>query len=157
MTAHHGVGLDNCHHDTGRQLDREGRTFIQHDIAHHPVAQKIGGVADRLAGDRDLLKGVVVHEGRLAVLHEQKLHLLLVEADTLDGLLGAKALVELAAAAQVAQLHLSEGAALAGLDQLALQHEPEFVLVFEDVARLKVDGVDFHGGISEERARQKLT
>jgi hypothetical protein len=29
--------------------------------------------------------------------------------------------------------------------------------MFEDVARLKIDGVDFHGGVSEERARLKLT
>ena len=82
----------------------------------------------------------------------QKLHVLLVEADALDGLLGAEALVQLAAAAQIAQLDLGEGAAFAGLDQFALQHEPELVLVFEHVARLEVDGVDLHGRVSGREA-----
>jgi len=89
----------------------------------------------------------------VTALHEQKLHFLFVEADSLDRFLGAEALVELCAAAQVAQFDLGKGAALAGLDQFALEHEPELVLVFEHVARLEVDGVDLHGRGPGERAQ----
>jgi hypothetical protein len=39
---------------------------------------------------------------------------------------------------------LGEGTALAGLNQFTLQHEPELVLVLENIARLDVDGIDFH-------------
>src|SRR5215469_8847740 len=144
LSAHNRVCLDDFHCDVRRQFDGDRRALVEHDGADHTVTQKIGGLADRLARDRDLLEVIVVHEGRLAVFHEQELHLLLVEADTLDSLLCAEALVEFRAAAQVAQLHLRKGAAFAGLDQLALQHEPQLVLVFEDVAGLKVDGIDLH-------------
>jgi len=127
--------------------------WVEAEKAGVPIAMlatdslaEIGRIADQVARHADLLEAVIVHEGRLVALHIEELHVLLVEADALDGLLGAKALVELGAAAQVAQLHLGERTSLPRLDQLALQHEPEFVLVFEDVARLKVDGVDFHGG-----------
>jgi len=58
--------------------------------------------------------------------------------------LGTETLVQFGPAAQIAQLDLSEGAALAGLDQFALQHEPELVLVLENIAWLDVDGIDFH-------------
>ena len=81
----------------------------------------------------------------------EELHVLLVEPDALDRLLGAEALVELGAAAQVAHLDLGEGAALAGLHQLALQHEPQLALMLEHIARLDVDGVDLHGDRSRER------
>ena len=117
---------------------------MQHHLADHSFAQKIGGVADRLARDRYLLEGIVVHERRQTAVHEQKLHFLLVEAHPFDGFLGSEPLVQLRPAAQIAQLDLREGAALAGLNQFALQHEPELVLVLENVAWLDVDGIDFH-------------
>ena len=109
-----------------------------------PSLQEIGGVADHLARHRDLLVAVAVHEGRLVALHEEELHFLFVETDPLDGLLGAEALVELGSAAQIAHFDLSEGAALAGLDQLALQDDPELALMFENIAGLDIDGVDLH-------------
>ena len=52
---------------------------------------------------------------------------------------------------------LGKGATLAGLDQLAFQHEPQLVLVFEDVARLDVDGVDLHCCGLGERTEFNLT
>src|SRR5205823_7880054 len=79
-----------------------------------------------------------------SAVHEQELHFLLVETYPLDRLLGSKTLVQFRPAAQIAQLDLREGAALAGLNQFALQHEPELVLVLEHIARLDVDGIDFH-------------
>ena len=109
-----------------------------------PSCRKSAGSPISLARHGDLLERVVVHEGRLAALHVQELHLLLVEPDALDGFLGAEPLGRFVAAAQVAHLDLGEGAALAGLHDLALEDEPELVLVFEDIARLQIDRVDFH-------------
>ena len=80
----------------------------------------------------------------MVAVHIEELHLLLVEAHALHRLLRAEALVELGAAAQVAHLDLGERAALAGLDQLAPEHDPQLALMFEDEARLDVDGIDLH-------------
>src|SRR5262249_47250289 len=85
-----------------------------------------------------------VHERCLTTVHEQKLHFLLVEPHPLDSLLRAETFVEFRAATQIAQFDLSKGATLPRLHQFSLQHEPELVLVLENVARLDVDGIYFH-------------
>ena len=71
-----------------------------------PSLQEIGGLADHLAVDRDLLEGLVVHERRLVAVEIEELHLLLVEPDALDGLLGAKALVGLVAASRRSRISI---------------------------------------------------
>ncbi len=122
-----------------------------------PSRRKSAGSPIVSVGIETCSKAVVVHECRLAALGIEKLHLLFVEADAFDGFLGAEAVVELDPAAQVAHLDLGKGAALAGLDQLALQHDPQLALVFEDIARLDVDGVDLHDlGILVGRDRARL-
>src|SRR5271155_3510826 len=152
LAPHDRIGFDDFHYHIRRQLDRQCGALVQHHLADHGFAQKIGWVADRLARDRDLLEGVVVHKRRQAAVHKQELHFLLVEAHPLDRFLGSEALVQFRPAAQIAQLDLGEGAAFAGLNQFALQHEPELVLVLEHVARLDIDGIDFHWRGSREGA-----
>src|SRR3546814_18351005 len=76
---------------------------------------------------------------------------LLIEAHALDVLAGAEALVQLGAVADVLQLALQVGAALAGLGVLDLHSAPQAALVFDDVARADRVAVDLHEGIVRER------
>jgi hypothetical protein len=64
----------------------------------------------------------------------QELLVLLLQPHALDLVGGAEALVQLGAVAQVLQLHLGEGAALAGLHMVDLHRDPEPVIVLEHVA-----------------------
>src|SRR5690606_22582488 len=76
-----------------------------------------------------------------------------VEANALDRFLGPEALVRLRPCLEVAHFDLGEGAALAGLDKLALEDDPEPPSVLQDIAWLDVNGVDLHGqAFSNRRA-----
>src|SRR5262249_32843172 len=81
----------------------------------------------------------------------------LVELHALDGLLGAVALVCLGAGLEVSHLHLREGAALAWLNQLALEHDPKLAGMLQHVARLDVDGIDLHGSALEIRRARRAS
>src|SRR5579883_2303047 len=157
LAAHHRIGLNHGHHDGLRQGHRHGRALVELDGHHHVFLEEVRGLADQRAVDHDLLVGLGVHEGHVVALDEQELHLLLVELHALHGLLGAVALVGLRPGLEVAHLDLREGAALARLDQLALQHDPELARVLEDVAGLDVDGVDLHGLALEIRKSRRAT
>src|SRR5487761_686316 len=47
LAAHDRIGLDDRHHHAGRQFDRQRLALVEHDVADHALAQKIGGLADR--------------------------------------------------------------------------------------------------------------
>ena len=79
------------------------------------------------------------------VLGEQELEILGIEPDALDLFRRAEANVVLAAVAQVLQLHLHVGAALAGLGVLNLDGAPDAAFIFQDVAGTNFDRVDLHG------------
>src|SRR3546814_19838900 len=77
----------------------------------------------------DLLEVLGVHEGVVLALGEQELIVLLVETHPLDRLAGAEALVELGAVADVLELDLEIGAALAGLGVHGIHRPPEAALM----------------------------
>jgi len=108
----------------------------------HPVLQERAPVAEDLGGQLDLLVGLGVHEDQVLVLLVKELLILLFEADTLDLVGAAEPLVELGTVAQVAQLHLREGAALAGLDVIHLHRGPEAAIVLQDIAGTYLVSVD---------------
>src|SRR6185437_14080955 len=145
LPLYHWVGLDELHRDGLRQAHGERCALIELDGADHAFAEEIGGLADHLARDGELLVILIVHEGRHVAVEIEELHFLLVEADALHGLLRAEALVELRAATKITHLHLRKGAALSRLHQLAAHHQPELALMLQDIARLDVDGIDLHG------------
>src|SRR5208282_2900794 len=70
---------------------------------------------------------------------------ILLDLQLLDGVGGAPALVGLAAALEVAHLDLDEGAALAGRDDLDLEHGPLPAVVLDDVAGADQVGLELHG------------
>ena len=117
---------------------------MQLDRDHHAVLQEGGAVADEILLQLELLVGLGVHEHqRLALLVEEG-EILLLEPDFFDRLGRAETLVELGAVDQVLQLDLIIGAALAGLDMVALDRRPEAALMLDDIARTDFVAVDFH-------------
>ena len=95
----------------------------------------------------DLLEALLVHQVELAALLVEELVLFLLEANALDRLGGAEALVQLGAVDQVLELDLLIGGALARLDVLGPGHHPDPILVLEHVARADLVAVDLHGSM----------
>ena len=85
-----------------------------------------------------------VHEYKRVALLVEEGEILLFEADLFDGFSGAKALVELGAVEEVLQFDLVVGAALAGLDCVRPDGDPEAAIMFDHIARTDFIAVDFH-------------
>src|SRR3546814_17670266 len=90
---------------------------------------------------------LIVHEGQHVAFDVEILVVLLVEAHALDVLAGAEALVQLGAVADVLQLALQVGAALAGLGVLDSHRAPQPALVLDDVAGADRVAVDILWGL----------
>ena len=69
---------------------------------------------------------------------------LLLQADALDGLGGAKAFIELAPINDVLKFDLIKGAALPWFDRITLYRNPERVLVLDNISLADFIAVHFH-------------
>ncbi len=145
LALHHRVGLDHLHDHAVRQADADRLAFVALHRDDHAVLQKDGRIADHVGVEGELLVGFLIHEGVLVAVGEEELVFLLVEAHALDGLGGAEALVELGAVADVLELDLQIGPALAWLGVLDLDRSPETALMLDDVARTDGVAVYLHG------------
>ena len=81
-----------------------------------------------------LLVALGVHQHQVGAVGVGVGELLLLGHQPLDRVGGAPALVGLVAGLEVAHLHLDEGAALAGGDDLLLQHGPATAFVLDDLS-----------------------
>jgi hypothetical protein len=145
LALHHGVGLDHLHGHRLRQHDADRVALVGLDGHGHAVLQEADGLADQVAVERDLLVAVLVHEGQHVAFGVEELVVALVEAHPLDVLARPEALVQLGAVADVLELDLQVGAALAGLGVLDLDGAPQAALVLDDVAGTDGVAVDLHG------------
>jgi hypothetical protein len=145
LALHHRIRLDDLHgHGVGQKhADRVALVGLDGD--DHAVLQELRRLADQVARHGDLLEGLLVHEGQQVALGIEVLIFLLVEPHALDILAGAKALVQLGAVADVLELDLQVGAALAGLGVLDLDCAPQAPLVLDHVAGTDRVAVDLHG------------
>jgi len=156
LPLHDGVGLDHRADRALRQGHSDHLALDQVHGADHVVGQEVRGLADQVAVDRGLLEALLVHEGVGVAVVEEILHLLLVGAQLLDGLVGAQLDVGLGASARVAHLDLVEGRALPGADHVVLHDAPDLAVVLDDVAGAHGTADDFHGSASSglgEKAR----
>jgi hypothetical protein len=144
LALHHGIGLDDLHDHGFRKRDRDHRPFIARNRHHHAFLEEHGRFADQLGIERDLLVGLLLHEGVVVAGREQILVFVLVQAHALDRLRGAEALVQLGTGADVLKLDLEIGTALARLGVHGLDRAPELALVLDDVAGLNGVAVDLH-------------
>src|SRR6185369_11359011 len=95
LALHDGIGFDDFHDDGLGQADRDRRTLIARDGDHHAFLQEHRRLADQIGVQRDLLEGLLLHEGVVVAVREQELVVVLVQPHALDRLGGAEALVEL--------------------------------------------------------------
>ena len=102
-------------------------------------------LADQIAREAGLLVGVLIHEVEQPAVFVEVLELLLVEAGALDVLGRPEALVQLGPVAQVLELDLEVGAALAGLGVLNFHRDPEAILMLDHHAGADGVAVDLHG------------
>ena len=85
-----------------------------------------------------------MHERQHVTVGEQELVVDLIEADPLHAFISAEPLVHLGAVANVLELYLRKGAALAGLNLLQLDRTHQSALVLDDIAGADGVTVDFH-------------
>ena len=102
-------------------------------------------LADQVAREAGLLVGVLIHEVEQIAVLVEVLVALLIEADALHVLGRPEALVELGPVAQVLELDLEVGAALAGLGVLNFHRDPEAIQVLDHHAGADGVAVDLHG------------
>ena len=138
LALHHRIGLGDRQRHLVGQRDADRPLLIELDRHHHAVLQEGGALADEILLQFELLVAFRVHEHQRVALLVEEGEILLLEADLLDRLGRAEALVELGAVDQVLQLDLVVGAALAGLDRVGPDRHPEAAIVLDDVA-----GTDF--------------
>ena len=81
-----------------------------------------------------LLVALGVHQHEVGAVGVGVGELLFLGHQPLDGIGGAPALVGLVAGLEVAHFHLDEGAALAGGDDLLLEHRPATAFVLDDLS-----------------------
>ncbi len=139
--SHHG------HLDGGGQLDADGLAVVEADLDEQVGREVLDGVAERVALERGLLVGVLVHEVVVVAVVVEELHLDGVDVDAVDGVGRAEALGVHGAGADVLELGLDEGAQVAGRAVLDREDQVEVVLELDDHA-----GAHLCGGNRQERA-----
>ena len=111
----------------------------------HPLVHEDHPLTDHVARDAGLLVGVLIHEVEQGAVLVEVLVALLVEAGALDALGRPEPFVQLAPTAQVLELDLEVGAALAGLGVLNFHRDPEAILMLDHHAGADGVAVDLHG------------
>src|SRR6185295_7156756 len=91
LDAGHGLLDDQV--DSGRQLDADRLDVVELDADDRVGDQVVLRVAERLAGDMDLLVGRRIHEIEMVAVVVEVLHLPLVEDGALDVFLGAELVI----------------------------------------------------------------
>ena len=104
--------------------------------------QEGAAIAKKVGVQFGLLEGLAVHEHQTAVGFIKELLVLLIQADPLHLVFRTEAFVQLAPVAEVFQLHLREGAALAGLHMVDLHGGPKPAIMFQHVAGTNFVAVD---------------
>ena len=127
------------------QGDAQDAAFVTFDGDRHAVLQ-IGRLITQLIGIYfHLLIAFRIHEGIAVAVTKQELILPLIQADFLDVFRGAEAFVQFAAVAQIAQLDLQVGPALARLSVGDFHRPPQSALVLDHIAGPNGVAIDPHG------------
>src|SRR6267142_2316167 len=137
------LGVDHGEHHGRRQLHADGAVVVEVDL-DVGVGKQVAGLAlEEVRRQRELLVVFLVHEDVAVAVLVEVLHVARVDERPLDLVLGAEALVGLGARLDVLHLHLHEGAAAAAhVHVIALQHAPDALVPFQQVAGTDADCFD---------------
>jgi hypothetical protein len=123
---------------------------VEVDLDFH-VGQQVAGLSlQEILAQRQLFVGLVVHEDPVVAVVVRVGHRAAVDIRPLDLLVGRQTLVALLAAFDVLDLDLHVGAAAAAdVHVIALQHAPDALVEFQQVAGADFSGEDLGHGFSE--------
>src|SRR5579862_1413788 len=140
-----GLGFDHFEHRFGRQLDRH-RNAVVHGDGHLHLGRQIGGlVADDVGLERDLVVALHIHEVEALAVLVHELVLAVLDEGALDLVGGLEPHRHLHAVGNAAHVHLGHRGALAGVDVLGGDNDPELAVDFDDIAFTQRTGDDSHG------------
>ncbi len=146
LAVQHRLGLDHLADDFLRQGHVQRLVAVILHGHGHAVLQEGAAVAQQVGGQFDLLEALAVHEGQHAVGFKEELLVLAFQPDLIDLVLRAETLVQLAAVAEVLQLHLGKGTALAGLHDIDLHRDPQPAVMLQHVAGPDFVAIDLGHG-----------
>ena len=153
LALDHRIGLHHREHGGLGQPRHQRPPLVGLHRQGHALLEERQAVGEQILIDRRLLEGLLVHQVELAARPRRGTGTLLLEANALDRLGGAEALVQLGAVDQIPELDLLIGGALARLHVLGSDHHPETIPVLEHVAGADRVAVDLHVRITWDRLR----
>jgi len=124
-----------------RRSHADRLVVVQHEAAKHPFLEILPGVVHLLGGQLVLLVGFVLHEDEVVLLLVEELGLDFVDLGGVEGVAAFVGAVQHGAAEQVPQLAFVERLALAGLDEVALDHDVRIAVQLDLQALAKLAGV----------------
>src|SRR6202035_2833780 len=140
-----GLGFDHFEHRFGRQLDRH-RNALVHGDGHLHLGVQIGGlIADEVGLERDLVVALHIHKVEAFAVLVHELVLAVLDEGALDLIGGFEPQREFYAVGNAADIHLGHRRALAGMDVLGVDDDPELAVDFDDIAFTQRTGDDSHG------------
>src|SRR6202045_1199431 len=140
-----GLGFDHFEHRFGRQLDRH-RNALVHGDGHLHLGVQIGGlIADEVGLERDLVVALHIHKVEAFAVLVHELVLAVLDEGALDLVGGFEPQREFYAVGNAADVHLGHRRALAGMDVLGGDDDPELAVDFDDIAFTQRTGDDSHG------------
>src|SRR5690606_2810016 len=110
----------------------------------HAFLQEGRALADEFLVEIDLVVGFQIHEHEVLALAVEILEVFRLDARLFDALVGAEAVVELAAVDQVLELDLVISRALARLHRHGFHGHPQAAIVLDDHAGPDFVAIDLH-------------
>ena len=114
--------------DVRGQVDADRRAVVELHVDLHAVFEKVGGVADQVALQREVLERLVVHEVVAFGVVVEHLHFAVVDRRALELLAGAERPFDRRAGLDVLEPGAHEGRPLTGLDVQELDNGPELAV-----------------------------
>ena len=139
-----GLGLDDLEVDRDRQLDADRLALVARPVEGHPVLQVLGGLAELLGGQDELVVRVVVHEMEVVAVAVQELDGPLLHRRARPLRAGLERALDRLAALDVAQRDADLGRASTHLDVVVVEDLPELAVELDGDALLEFTGAD-HG------------
>src|SRR5665811_163173 len=134
------LGVGDLQGHGSRKLDVQRGAVVRGDHGVLVLQHELGGIADHVRGDVDLVEGIAVHEDEVVAVLVQVLHGPFVDVGRVDLGPRVEGLLNHLAGQDRLEIGPHEGRTLTGLDMLELHDGPELVADVEDHAVLEVVG-----------------
>ena len=141
-----GLGVDHLEVDRDRQLDADRLALVARAVEGHPVLEVLGGLAELVGGEHELVVRVGVHEVVLVAVAVQELDRPLLHRGPRPLRPGLERALHGLAALDVAQRDPHLGRAATHLDVVVVEDLPELAVELDGDALLQFAGADHRVG-----------